>query len=52
MYDLYPEEYLYQHNGYVPVRWMAPESLRQAGFYHSKSDIVRIVDTLVYRYLK
>lgn len=38
-YDMYPDEYLENNGRYQPVRWMAPESLRQ-GFYDSKSDVV------------
>ena len=39
-WDLYPDEYLLQNDRYQPVRWMAPESLRQTGFYSSKTDVV------------
>ena len=39
-WDLYPDEYLLQNERYQPVRWMAPESLRQTGFYSSKTDVV------------
>ncbi|XP_060577177.1 ephrin type-A receptor 3-like [Ruditapes philippinarum] len=37
-YDLYPDEYFHSNGRYQPVRWMAPESLRQ-GFYDAKSDV-------------
>ena len=40
--DLYPDEYLYKTGFYLPVRWMAPESLKQLGFYHAKSDVVNL----------
>ena len=40
-WNLYPEDYMYdQRRGkYLPVRWMAPESLT-AGFYDTASDVV------------
>ncbi|XP_053406726.1 tyrosine-protein kinase TXK-like isoform X2 [Mercenaria mercenaria] len=37
-FDLYPDEYLESIGRYQPIRWMAPESLRQ-GFYDTKSDV-------------
>lgn len=37
--DLYPKEYFKQNNRSLPVRWMAPESLKQLGFYNTKSDV-------------
>ncbi|XP_078312981.1 uncharacterized protein LOC111134583 [Crassostrea virginica] len=39
-WNLYPEDYMYdQRRGkYLPVRWMAPESLT-AGFYDTASDV-------------
>ncbi|XP_046558158.1 uncharacterized protein LOC124267286 [Haliotis rubra] len=39
-WDFYPNEYMYdsQRDRYLPVRWMAPESL-STGFYDSKSDV-------------
>ncbi|XP_050397580.1 uncharacterized protein LOC126815730 [Patella vulgata] len=39
-YDFYPTEYMHDtlKNRYLPVRWMAPESLSN-GFYDSKSDV-------------
>ncbi len=40
-WDLYPAEYMYdqQKDRYMPVRWMAPESL-STGFYDKQSDVV------------
>ncbi|XP_061178337.1 tyrosine-protein kinase RYK-like [Saccostrea echinata] len=39
-WNLYPEEYMYDNRRekYLPVRWMAPESLT-AGFYDKSSDV-------------
>ncbi|XP_071089652.1 uncharacterized protein [Haliotis cracherodii] len=39
-WDFYPNEYMYdnQRDRYLPVRWMAPESL-STGFYDGKSDV-------------
>ncbi|KAK6185769.1 hypothetical protein SNE40_007926 [Patella caerulea] len=39
-YDFYPAEYMHDSskNRYLPVRWMAPESLSN-GFYDSKTDV-------------
>lgn len=40
-WSLYPEEYMYdsRREKFLPVRWMAPESLT-AGFYDAASDVV------------
>ncbi|XP_056005151.1 uncharacterized protein LOC125660370 isoform X3 [Ostrea edulis] len=39
-WDLYPEEYMYddRREKYLPVRWMAPESL-SSGYYDKSSDV-------------
>ncbi|KAH3707398.1 hypothetical protein DPMN_066804 [Dreissena polymorpha] len=37
--DLFSKEYMSENGSMVPVRWMAPESLKQ-GFFDAKSDIV------------
>ncbi|XP_052250383.1 hepatocyte growth factor receptor-like [Dreissena polymorpha] len=36
--DLFSKEYMSENGSMVPVRWMAPESLKQ-GFFDAKSDI-------------
>lgn len=44
-WDLYPEEYMYddRREKYLPVRWMAPESL-SSGYYDKSSDVVIVLN--------
>ncbi|KAL4232275.1 hypothetical protein ACF0H5_009849 [Mactra antiquata] len=37
-YDLYKDEYFHSNGRYQPIRWMAPECLKQ-GFYDLKTDV-------------
>ena len=50
-WDLYPDEYLLQNDRYQPVRWMAPESLKQPGFYSSKTDVVSLQGYSIHKFL-
>ena len=40
-WDIYPDEYVYDQSRerYLPIRWMAPESLMD-GYYDMRTDVV------------
>jgi len=44
--DLHPDDYCTCDGKAVPIRWMAPESLKQ-GFFDTKSDVVRTMCSML-----